>query len=348
MLVMKIPSFFYRILDLFTFQLKLRLLSLFLPVTLTTANQAQESQFQYDPSRNVVIATTGLNLRMSPSLTSEVLAVIPFGSKVDIIDDQYYGFDTLGTSYEVFFSSEESFTPKVGGYWVKGRFNEQVGYLFSAYLDWDHNAVDQVFNRDVALLFEGVNCSSNYRYDPSWHWYGCYKENGALVLKKIKLSFFLTLDEMTGFGISTNIKAPSYFIIGSKVALPKTILEGTCYSHVEGQSGYLYDHGSGLGINQSILQASGLEFFKNPANDWDNLLLLRGKNNKEQILNPSKLQLSSPMSILWHGDLDGDNETDYIINFGEESSQTVLYLSTHAGKGEVVRPVAAWFSGYCC
>ena len=52
--------------------------------------------------------------------------------------------------------------------------------------------------------------------------------------------------------------------------------------------------------------------------------------------------------VIWMGDLDGDQQKDYIIEFGQKSSQVVLFLSSQARKGEFVRPVAVFLRGYCC
>lgn len=53
-------------------------------------------------------------------------------------------------------------------------------------------------------------------------------------------------------------------------------------------------------------------------------------------------------SLIWHGDIDGDDEEDYIIKFGEKVSYIVLYLSSEAIEGQIAKPVAIFYTGYCC
>ena len=308
---------------------------------------AQQPESFYDNRQNKVIATTGLNLRSAPNLKSDKVGLVPFGKQVNIIGDQHYGMDSLGTPYTIRYTSTEAFKPEISGYWVKAQYDGIEGYLFSAYLDFDYREDNQKFNKDVSLLFEGVNCVNNFNYNPYWNWYGLYEEGGAMVLKKVKLSFFRFADEMAGYGIATNVDAPSLFIIGSRKPLPKTLLSGQYFSPYEAK-GSLYNFAANGEINEELLQQSPIEVFTSKSNQLNTLLALNDGNGLQQILNPSELYFSMPMGIVWQGDIDGDGNDDYIIHYGEESSQTVLYLSSFAKKNEIVRPVAAWHSGYCC
>jgi len=312
-----------------------------------TQINAQDSNNFYGSRQNKVIATTGLNLRSAPTLKSEKVGLVPFGKSVNIIGDQHFGKESLGKPYKIYHMEGTAFEPEVDGYWIKAEYDGIEGYLFSAYLDYDMQEENDVFNKDVSILFEGVNCVPNFNYNPYWNWYGLYQENGSMVLKKVKVSFFRMADDIGGFGVATNVDQPSLFIIGSQKALPKSILEGQYFSPYEAK-GSLYNFSASGEINEELLATTSVEMFMSRSNDLNAILAINNEEGFRQILNPSQLHLAMPMGIVWQGDIDGDGKEDYIIHYGEESSQTVLYLSSFAKKGQIVRPVAAWFSGYCC
>ncbi|MEL6923785.1 MAG: SH3 domain-containing protein, partial [Bacteroidota bacterium] len=80
---------------------------------------AQQPVNYYDNRQNKVIATTGLNMRSAPSLRSEKVGLVPFGKSVEVIGDEHYGKDTLGTPYKIYHTSADMYQPVVDGYWVK-------------------------------------------------------------------------------------------------------------------------------------------------------------------------------------------------------------------------------------
>ena len=323
------------------------LIVIILSVIFAITLNAQDSNNHYDNRQNKVIATTGLNLRSAPSLKSAKVGLVPFGKSVNIVGEQHYGKESLGKPYKIYHTEGEVFEPEVEGYWVKAEYEGLEGYLFSAYLDYDMQEESDVFNKNVSILFEGIDCANNLKYNPYWNWYGLYEEEGKMVLKKVNLSFFRLEYEMGGYGIATNIDKPSLFLIGSQKAFPKSILDGQYFSPYEAK-GSLYDFSASGEINEELLATTSVEMFMSRSNELNAILAINNEEGFRQILNPSQLHLSMPMGIVWQGDIDGDGKEDYIIHYGEESSQTVLYLSSFAKKGQIVRPVAAWYSGYCC
>ena len=89
-----------------------------------------------------VWARSGLNLRKKPDFKAEKISTIPYGTAVQLIEYGEIGklynemegeFEgPLERSLETLRLGEEVFY--VGGYWVKVKVNEQIGYLFDAYL----------------------------------------------------------------------------------------------------------------------------------------------------------------------------------------------------------------------
>ena len=303
--------------------------------------QAQYDPGYYDIDQNTVIAVNGLKLRTKPSLRGKVIGKIPYGQQVEILQPRHYGHDTLASDYRIHYSPEQSYEPVLSGYWVKVAHDGQEGYVFSAYLYY-HYATEEDYNRKTALLLEGGNCRDNLHYRPDWHWYGLYEEDGVHRLQKVQLDLFAEESELGPFlTVTTNQPRPSLFIVGS----PRPLAERRLFfSEYMGHGASIYMGGE---LEEDFLKAAALEIVDSEGENMPQLIAL-GSQGERQVLNPEERYFGYPSSLLWYGDLDGDGEMDYLIHYGEESSQTVLYLSSKAKAGQLVAPVGVYFSGYCC
>ena len=317
-------------------------------------DQLLASWIEYAKSEVVVIAPAGLNLRDKPTVKSEILRAVPFGEKVKIIGSGHYGRDTVG-AIDFYYSAPDRLAPistpiPISGYWLKVDYQGTIGYMFTAYLDVAVNTRldgDESMNRDFILLFPYNGCFSNYTYHAGYHWYGYYKTGTGISVKKIDVSFYNLIDQELIAGNTKKVVSCSdnkflQFIIGSKepIALPvnnSKIIQGA-----------LYDEGTGT-IEDSILQQSNISLQFKPKTTYPNLeKLVLIYSGKQQIIDLPDGIDSDGCYLVCCGDLDGDKKEDYIFGYGAKFSKTILYLSKPAEKGKLLKPVAVFYSGYCC
>ena len=94
------------------------LLAIFFCLGLVLHTQGQERYYGYFPdSARYVVAPSGLNLRVEPSTTAQVVARLPYATKVQSLDTE--GGLTLGDRF---------------GAWEKVKYGDIVGYAFGVYL----------------------------------------------------------------------------------------------------------------------------------------------------------------------------------------------------------------------
>lgn len=320
---------------------------LFLYISIQSFGQFEKMRI--DTNQNVVISPNGLSIRSQPNLKSKKLGVVPFGKKVKIEEDKNYGWDTIGHYDFVWGGSINSNFP-ITGHWVKVKYKNIQGFMFGAYLynapfrrNYESETM-QKLNNDFALFYPGVNCYLNINFQKNMNWYGIYKEDGVYHLKETSISFFKTYSEATGeisdFGISTSDNRSLLFIIGSKKPLKEKILEGEEWERFS-FSFFQYKE-----EDFEKIKKYGLEIKKVDNQSGFSIQLTQG--SKSQILNPKEMGIAHAMSIQWAGDLDDDGQLDFIFHYGEKNGQTILYLSSEAKNGDIVKPMAAYFSGYCC
>ncbi|MBK8969472.1 MAG: hypothetical protein IPM36_22980 [Lewinellaceae bacterium] len=230
--------------------------------------------------------------------------------------------------------------------------------MFSAFLDNTVNTVragDEKLNKNYILLFPQASCVRNYFYYSGWHWYGFYKTETGIVRKKIEISFYNLVPKEINFE-STNVVVSSsnnkslLFILGSRNEFPIQNSIEPIYSGDRSNGISFHDFYSSNVSNDSILKQCNLQM--NIINSDPNLyaakITLKDHGTKQEI-GSAEMRLDVLVStLLWCGDLDGDNKMDYILRYGEKSSKTILYLSKAADKGQLVKPVAVFYSGYCC
>ncbi len=296
-----------------------------------------------------VISPNGVNMRAAPNTQSKIMASLPWMTKVEILDTIGEAPINIGIFHEFEWKEGPDFmvrdTVPLSGQWVKAKTGKTTGYIFNAFLaDTSGNCQN---NKEYSLLYEYWNCIPNFNYNPSWNWYGLYESENKIQVKKVDMRFIKSAEELGDFYLPcTHEKVRSMCIIGSKkpMKMPKEILQNVDYSC---QFNWAYEDS----CSQKALKEANMSLdITGPENERVIKLYLLGKNGQKQLLNPPDRfvgEHKSPASI-WHGDLDGDGKMDYIIHYGEASSITVLYLSSEAEKGQMVKAVAFYCGGYCC
>lgn len=197
-------------------------------------------------------------------------------------------------------------------------------------------------NTDFVLLYSGFSCYYNIYDKSQFHWYGLYKRKTGYELKKISISYFYddySKEGLTPFGTMTNDNIDLSLIIGSRLTMKEGNVDGTDFPD--------QNHNFKIATqnNYELLNKLSMELIDSPYDEYHPVLKLK-RGTKEQILNIE----DSPTlySIDWMGDLDRDGKPDYILNYGEKLTLTVLYLSSQASGAQIVKPVAVYYSGYCC
>ena len=303
----------------------------------------------YDSTFTTVISLDGLNIRSTPSLKGWKLGAAPFGAELEILDQGNGEWETLGIrNYYIPGESEVLETP-VTGTWVKVKYKEIVGYTFSAFLyrPWEKRDLKGV-NQDYVLLYPGADCYDNLFNFEGMDFYGMYHTEGGSYLRAIKSpSFFVVEDELSPLRVSANNNKDLAFIIGSKKKLPVGKLEGAWLGRYLTRDNVFYDYEART-FREDFLAMHGLSVDWDGKSDLYQVPLFAVKDGVKTALRTDQVEMGEAMTLLWSGDLDGDGKRDYLIDFGEKVSHSILYLSSAAKPGELVRMVAVNFAGYCC
>ena len=299
-----------------------------------------------EPKRAIrVIAIPGLNMRDEPDLTSKKIAYLPYGTEVKILEKYTLQDDLVDLGVCNFFNKKDSKHPDpnihINGIWVKVEYEGKAGYVFSAYIfgETDRTVNYYKIEDEYVLLYEGDHCDDNYQYNKDWFYYGCYRsdEDGSVCFEPIELSYFVVKSDFTGICIVANQYKSSEFIIGSKHPLSENSFEATLGRY------------NGMDREEKI-DSSVFDLVAKGYRETEELVLKR--DGLRQVLNPWTNQLKEEYNnfndVIFSGDIDQDGKDDYIIQFGSKYGQTVLFISSLARSGEIVRPVSIWYSGYCC
>lgn len=304
---------------------------LIIAILLVNTLSAQYFTTKVDTSKNTVISTDGLNLRDQPNLHSKKLTAVPYGEKVDILDTLFYGKDTIGEHTFYYGGSEEVSIMPIVGYWVKVKYQEHTGYMFNSFLGAD-NSLFNVPEQEAftIVLPEMQECSNVVDYNPKWHWYGLYDNDGKPVLKKVSLSYFITYaDNVPWLCTSTEDNKNLKLVIGSKMPMNVGQLNGAMYTYSEDNNSFFNWSEAGNFINEDLLADCDLTIEESfEEGTWSQTKLIAHSNGVSQILNPED---EFPAGIMCKADLDGDRIDDYLLYFGEFYSELRLYLSSKAG-----------------
>jgi len=281
------------------------------------------------PERTV-IAVKGLNLRESPTLNGKVITLVPFLDKVALLNEAISSTDTLST---VNFSDQDNniYPDYIVGEWVKIKYQNKEGYVFNAYLMQEHG--DQPLHSEenqFAISFAGLNCVDNVHRNKEIKWKGVFKNGDEFEMKEVQLEYYIGLDEMGAwYGTTTQTNNSPLFIIGTiDDKFKNGQIEGTYF-----KDRWVFDYSKDFSTYENLT----MHILEHEA------FVTITEGNQQQ-----KLAVHDGIQIIWKGDLDGDGKNDYIFTSGEVSSSTTLYLSSEAGEDQLVKPVASYYSGYCC
>lgn len=277
-----------------------------------------------------VIATSGLNLRESPSLEAKVITSIPFLDKVALLQDSVSDREIVDiVNFNGF--DHNTYTEQIAGEWVKVKYEDQEGYVFNAYLMQEYFEEPlKSEESQYALSFLGSNCVDNVHRNKNIKWKGVFKNGAGYEIKEVSLEYYMSFEDMGAwYGVTTQSNDSLLFMIGAAEDKFRTgAIEGTYFEY-------------------------GVEFdYSKESSTFENLALTIGENETYLTIKEGnqqqKVDSHDGLYILWKGDLDGDGKDDYIFSMGEQSSSTNLYLSSEAEEGQLVKPVASYYSGYCC
>ncbi len=292
--------------------------------------------------RAQVIAESGLNLRSKPSLQSSVILKIPYYQSIHVYNKTGYR-DTI----QVF--ETDTYPIHVDGEWVKVSYQNKTGYVLSTYLNVPSKQFqDPNLNQDFILLFPGVTCRDNIHKKIDHYWYGLYQNKDTCYLKPVNFEFVNTIPEMySNEQILIRERKDLKFIVGSKTPLTT----GTISSKHENYFERIHMNEEYSFCDSTYTLGDGL-FLKTEMNDRDQCQ----KNyffKLDSKTYPFKCQIKHCSDfysgLIWRGDLNNDGVDDFIWSFGDKFSPHILYMSCPESKSdEIMAPVAAFYTGYCC
>jgi hypothetical protein len=301
---------------------------------------AQSSQFYPE---EMVVSASSLNLRETPDKNGKKVASLSRGAIVQFVeavnDGEYVQVDTSGP-----------YAP-----WYKVRYQDKVGYVFGAYV-----------SGTMVLLYEGDFVDNL----PPLQWYGIYQRDSfADEIRAITVSVKEEYNEVYESKIKilkTNQKEASKCIIGSLKPLKAGYAGPLGMYHVSdfGVSDALYPGAQmtiypGQEIYDTLIKpswqlaATGCARFENDFVQVTDYRLFvvdyypesPKKQELTQWVRTELPEVSPAVSLLWYGDVDGDNKPDAIIQDCpyETGCRASLFLSSRARAGEYLRKVCEHF-----
>jgi hypothetical protein len=322
---------------------------------------SQESAYKNMPL--VVIAPNGLKLREGPGTQYKTITVAPFGTDVFLIEVTDMPHDTV-QRFSKRYSPEYVEHTNVQATWMKVRFGEKQGYMYSLYLipgchysnppDYVHPVVNY-------QIFSHKNSSSCevYQSPKSNYWYEIiHNEDGSHSLNKINVeltsNYFLDecrIGESSWHLIVQNenrehngpiLYSRKKLVTGKLNSLPTNDLNEQFRSIHE-----LRNYGRINSIEHSALKnkllekySLGLTYEQNQASK------LHYKKNGKKYGFPWGDDITN---ISMAADLDSDGIMDFIITFGSEhQTNTGLYLSSEADQDKSHKLVAKFHDNTFC
>jgi|GEM_PF-3779299 len=287
-----------------------------------------------------VVPFEGVNLRESPNLESKVILTIPFAQQVKVYD--IVRFDTI--------------IDNRNGNWVKAKYQQHQGYIFSGFLeDFQYVEADSL-NRIFRIQPPGL-IITELSYEPDLYWYGLFlnslKSSFELQYVDIKILSYKSVNDPVGCAElsieTTTLNNRPQFFLGSIIPLET------------GTSNNLGNDIKWPGYSSSLNKKSECDFNLGQLAYTLRLEGAVGNRNLNLTLNRTKQQIHPHgfnhkyVSLEYAGDLDGDQELDIILNLfndtgdGGQGGTYYLYLSTEAKNNELVKLVATynWSTGGC-
>ncbi|MBP6812760.1 MAG: hypothetical protein KA138_14630 [Saprospiraceae bacterium] len=290
------------------------------------------------PDCGVVIALSGLKLRITPSFNAKTLAVIPFGETIERTEK---GYDLKPKEDYLYLLTPDS----VRGYWQEITWRGKKGFAFSAFIgDAIYKMKDEGY-----LLFENEGwCWNDCYASPAYHYYGVFtnRDSSRWELQKIKPSFVHIDDGLHGTMIKSNAKQPSAFILVSKKPLAEGLLltakkKATIFSRT-------FQPTEKEGLNTVAIPISQFSIAAKTLEDRRvNLVLTEKSTGRKQVIGSDFY--CDVIELVWSGDLDQDGIMDFMLSYATENAfGCQLFLSSAAHGKQLVKPLKIYWYGDCC
>ena len=308
----------------------------------------------YKDGPYTVISPDGLKMRSGPSLDADEVGVIPYLDVVSIVDPDNVVRDTLNQNEKYLGYSHAHFDKNIMGDWVKINYEGLESYVFSAYLikgipNWGGHPWR---NKNYAINSISKDCILELHEHPDMNWYGVFKKEDGFFLEPINISYRVLHEPNMLSNCIVNAmpnKGLGLCFGTMKEMKPRRIEMHSSSIKLEYDSLYQPQHARLRDACVTKLKDLNFEVYKTKNADGFGLILSDG-DKKQYIDKDLNLEACWPTSIYPMGDLDQDGQMDFYINYVSHDSlgDAVLYLSSEAGPGEIVRPVAINQVGYCC
>ncbi len=237
-----------------------------------------------------------------------------------------------------------------------------VGAFFiSAFLFGNdgHIVKDDRLSRAYKILKTGVYDKASIGNIDNLKWFGLFKLDSDFVLEPVELKAELCPlpyssqpDDTNGLSITvTNHTAP-LFLIGCSGNLDS----GAVTTYFAGDT--FINAGVLVFLGMDCLTALGQvtdEGMRHPSDiltlDYQAILIIYpySRNNRQILVSHDRTAGEDTPSLLWAGDLDRDGKIDLLLDVSNHYAgrHYVLYLSSEADAGELVKPVAELIVSGC-
>lgn len=200
------------------------------------------STFCYADGPNLysVLAESGLNLRKGPSLESEILAHLKYGSII-------YSYGIPNFTKENNHKAPDTIDGVVG-HWIDAAYGEINGYIFSPYV-YRYIKVDSLVSvNTIKVTFEGF-CQGEVDYHPDLMYYGLFKDSLGFYLKKVDVSMCLSKVEGMEKFLNFECREEENILLETDISQKSLLLIGAGKEWEEGRLDHLVFN-SNLGYNR--------------------------------------------------------------------------------------------------
>ncbi|MEM6346219.1 MAG: SH3 domain-containing protein [Bacteroidota bacterium] len=291
-----------------------------------------------------VMAPSGINMRQNPGLKAKKNAAIPYGETVQIVDTLVNVFDTVDYIWTMW-DGEELKRPVVGG-WVKVRYKEKVGYVFTGLLgNFDHSENSpEIVIRDVGGACDYINFDMR-----KYHWYGLFQQETYTEIRKIKPTIYDFSEALPQVIYTSGEKQACLMMIASQKPLPAESLkrpgglpvkmkrtEQPFKNHITPAFSLSWENDIQIEESEYKRLVLEIEAKKFPL-EWSHY---KDRNEYETILANDY----SNVDLVYYGDINGDGYLDIILRTYNDYSKIYLFY----GGSKRLWGVARFVHGPCC